>query len=82
MLSAITTFLNKPQPIRKHAAVEAARVTNVVGAELRAEVPHPLDRPGDELREERDVGRVREQVALGADAVAVDVDDVRDARNV
>ena len=75
-LSAITTFLNRPQRI-SHAPV-----LNFSSVELRGALTWgrmsagALDRARDELREEGDEEREVEEVARRGDAAAIDVDRV------
>jgi hypothetical protein len=61
--------------MRKNARLASTRRGSCLLAQLRQELRRADDRPGDEVREERDVHREVEQ-ARGPQLLPVDVDDV------
>ena len=75
----MTSFLKKPQAIRFRPLVDPLVVELVLLVELVQQVLRPLDRTGDELREEHHVGRVDDEVPLGRLPSRVDLDHVAEA---
>ena len=69
----MTTFLNRPAKISRSASAASSRRGSGHLVELRQQLARPHDRPGDEVREERQVDReVEERRRLGVPSVRVD----------
>ena len=75
-LSAMTSFLKKPQQIRTKPAARLLRREAPRRLDLRQQERRALDRAGHEVRKERDEDGDVEQAAPRAQLAAVDVDRV------